>query len=94
MTPTEIRQARIALGLTQLQLSKRLGYRDKGRVSELERGVFKPGAAVVLMLRAHLAGYAASVIPTATAPAQIPDALGECSQVGSPGVGGASVNTS
>jgi len=29
------------------------------------------------MLRAHLAGYAASVIPTATAPAQIPDALGE-----------------
>ena len=73
MTPTEIRQARRALGLTQLQLAEWLGYPDKQRVSDLERGVRQPGAAVVLLLRAYLAGY--RVIPNTPAPVRTPDAL-------------------
>ena len=73
MTPTEIRQARLALGLTQLQLAEWLGYPDKARVSELERGIRQPGAAVVLLLRAYLDGY--RIIPNTPAPVQTPDAL-------------------
>jgi len=57
MTPDEILAARKTLSLTQGQLAPLLGYALKDRVSELERGVRKPGAAVALLLRAYLAGY-------------------------------------
>jgi transcriptional regulator with XRE-family HTH domain len=57
MSPTEIREARLRLGLTQAELAPLLGYSDVMRVSELERGVRKPGAAVVRLLHAYLEGY-------------------------------------
>ena len=57
MTPTDIKEARQSLGLTQSQIAPLLGYADKTRISELERGVREPGSAVVLLLRAYLAGY-------------------------------------
>jgi DNA-binding XRE family transcriptional regulator len=53
----EIRKARLRLGLTQAQLAPLLGYSDVARVSELERGVRQPGAAVLRLLRAYLDGY-------------------------------------
>ena len=57
MNPAELQQARQSLGLTQSQLAPLLGYSNKTRISELEVGTRKPGAAVVLLLRAYLAGY-------------------------------------
>jgi DNA-binding transcriptional regulator YiaG len=57
MSPAEILRARLMLGLTQAQLAPLLGYRDVTRVSELERGVRKPSAAVLRLLRAYLDGY-------------------------------------
>jgi len=57
MTPATFKQARQSLGLTQSQIAPLLGYGDKTRISELERGTREPGAAVVLLLRAYLAGY-------------------------------------
>lgn len=57
MTPTDFRAARKQLGLTQAELAPLLGYADKSRISEIERGAMQPGAAVVLLLRAYLAGY-------------------------------------
>jgi transcriptional regulator with XRE-family HTH domain len=57
MTPAEVKQARSDLGLTQAEMAKWLGYPIASRVSELERGTRKPGAAVVLLLRAYLDGY-------------------------------------
>lgn len=57
MTPTTIKQARSDLGLTQAQLAPLLGYADKSRISELERGTERPGAAVVRLLQAYLDGY-------------------------------------
>ena len=41
MSPSEIRNAREILGLTQAQLAEAMGYGDKARVSELERGIRK-----------------------------------------------------
>ena len=64
MTPDEIKQARQSLGLTQGQLAPLLGYGDKGRVSELERGIERPGAAVLRLLRAYLDGYRPADWPT------------------------------
>jgi DNA-binding transcriptional regulator YiaG len=57
MTPTELQQARQSLGLTQSQLAPLLGYSNKTRISELERGTREPGAAVVRLLQAYLDGY-------------------------------------
>jgi transcriptional regulator with XRE-family HTH domain len=57
MTAAEILRARLTLGLTQAQLAPLLGYSDVARVSELERGVRQPGAAVVRLLHAYLDGY-------------------------------------
>jgi transcriptional regulator with XRE-family HTH domain len=57
MTPAEIREARQQLRLNQVQLASLLGYSDVSRVSELERGVRNPGAAVVRLLHAYLDGY-------------------------------------
>jgi len=64
MTPAEIKQARSDLGLTQAQLAPLLGYGDKTRVSELERGSQAPGAAVVRLLQAYLDGYRPDDWPT------------------------------
>lgn len=55
--PIDITTARRSLGLTQSQLAPLLGYGDKTRISELERGTREPGAAVVLLLAAYLDGY-------------------------------------
>jgi transcriptional regulator with XRE-family HTH domain len=57
MTPAEILEARQQLGLTQAQMAPLLGYSNVARVSEIERGVRKPGAAVVRLLHAYLEGY-------------------------------------
>lgn len=64
MTPANILQARQSLGLTQAQLAPLLGYAATPRISELETGNRKPGAAVVLLLRAYLAGYRPDDWPT------------------------------
>ena len=57
MTPSELKQSRQSLGLTQAQLAPLLGYGDKTRISELEVGTREPGGSVVLLMRAYLAGY-------------------------------------
>lgn len=57
MAPTEIREARHQLGLTQAQLAPLLGYANQVRIAEIENGTRQPGAAVQLLLRAYLAGY-------------------------------------
>jgi len=57
MTPADIQQVRQSLGLTQAQLAPLLGSAATSRVSEIERGIERPGAAVLLLLRAYLAGY-------------------------------------
>ncbi len=56
MTPAEIKQARLTLGLTQDELGAWLGYSPGPRVSELECGVKRPSGAVVTLLRLYLAG--------------------------------------
>jgi transcriptional regulator with XRE-family HTH domain len=57
MGPEDVLRARLKLGLTQAQLAPLLGYGDAARVSELERGIRAPGAAVARLLRAYLEGY-------------------------------------
>jgi DNA-binding transcriptional regulator YiaG len=57
MTPYEIREARRQLGLSQAELAPLLGYGDVARVSEIERGVRQPNAAVIRLLCAYLDGY-------------------------------------
>ena len=57
MTPTEFKQARQSLGLTQAQAADMLGYGAATRISEIENGQRNAGAAVVQLLRAYLAGY-------------------------------------
>jgi transcriptional regulator with XRE-family HTH domain len=57
MTPAEFRAARLSLGLTQAQLAEWLGYGDKMRVSDIERGVRDPGATVVILMEAYLSGW-------------------------------------
>lgn len=65
MTPNEIRDALKTLGLTQRQAAPLLGYGDQSRISDLVCGREKPGAAVVLLLRAYLDGYRPPDWPTA-----------------------------
>jgi transcriptional regulator with XRE-family HTH domain len=57
LTPTQFREARVKLGLTQSDAARLLGYGSKVRISEIEAGKRNPGAAVVRLLRAYLAGY-------------------------------------
>ncbi len=57
MTPTEFKQARQSLGLTQAEMADWLGYGSNMRISEIERGLREPGAAVVLLLEAYLSGW-------------------------------------
>jgi DNA-binding transcriptional regulator YiaG len=57
MSPGEIRAARRSLGLTQAQLAAMLGYARSDRVSEIERGIEQPSAAVRRLLQAYLDGY-------------------------------------
>lgn len=57
MTPDETRTARKHLGLTQAELSSVMGYGDKARVSELERGVKGLSPAAARLLQAYLEGY-------------------------------------
>lgn len=57
MTPAEITAARASLGLSQAALAPLLGYAAPIRLSELERGVRSPSAAVERLLAAYLAGY-------------------------------------
>ena len=57
MSPCEIRAARRSLGLTQAQLAAMLGYARSDRVSEIERGIEQPSAAVRRLLQAYLDGY-------------------------------------
>ena len=57
MTPAEFKQARQSLGLTQTQAAQVLGYGNATRISEIENGQRKAGAAVLKLLRAYLDGY-------------------------------------
>ena len=60
MTPTDIREARVKLGLTPPQMAVMLGYSERGaseRISEIENGVRKPDRSKVLLLEAYLDGY-------------------------------------
>ncbi len=57
MTPDSIREARQSLGLTQSDMARLLGYGDKARISELEKGSRRPGESVVRLLRAYVSGY-------------------------------------
>ena len=66
MTPTEIREARIKLGLTPPQMAVMLGYGERGaseRISEIENGVRKPDRSKVLLLEAYLDGYRPAAWP-------------------------------
>lgn len=57
MTPTEFKDARISLGLTPPQAAAVLGYGSATRISEIENGHRNASAAVVLLIRAYVAGY-------------------------------------
>ena len=56
MTPADFAAARKRLGLTQAQLAAVMGYGNKARISEIERGERLPPLAKRL-LRAYLDGY-------------------------------------
>lgn len=57
MTPDEIREARLRLGLTQFQLAAVMGLRGPQTVSEWERGARTPSETAARLLRAYLDGY-------------------------------------
>ena len=57
MTPAEIRQARIELGLTPAEIAPLLGYGAASRIYEIESGARNPSAAALRLLRAYLDGY-------------------------------------
>ena len=59
MTPAEIRQARIELGLTPAEIAPLLGYGAASRIYEIESGARSPSAAALRLLRAYLDGYRA-----------------------------------
>lgn len=66
MTPAErFRAARQSLGLTQAQLADAMGYGDKMRISDIERGVRDPSPAAERLLQAYLDGYRPQGWPTA-----------------------------
>ena len=56
MTPTELKQARQSLGLTQLQLAEWMGVSDR-TVKHWEAGSRNADATAVLLLKAYLDGY-------------------------------------
>jgi DNA-binding XRE family transcriptional regulator len=55
--PEHFKMVREALGLTQAEMAKMLGYGSRVRVAELEAGTRKPSASVVRLLQAYLNGY-------------------------------------
>lgn len=57
MTPAQIKEARLSLGLTPPQAAALLGYADRSRISEIEHGRRNPSAAALLLLQAYLDGY-------------------------------------
>ena len=57
MTPADILAARKALGLTQEQLARVMGYGGKVRISEFEHGTRKPSDQALRLMRAYLEGY-------------------------------------
>ena len=57
MTPTEIKTAREALGLTQAQIATLLGYGGQSRIAEIEGGKKGVGASVIRLLQAYVDGY-------------------------------------
>ncbi|MGN7869565.1 helix-turn-helix domain-containing protein [Paracoccus sp. 22332] len=57
MTPSDIKDARRKLGLTQDQLAAVMGLRGKQTVSEWERGVKSPDGQSVRLIQAYLAGH-------------------------------------
>jgi hypothetical protein len=62
MTPTEIKDARHELGLSQWQLATLLGFiGEKGnrrrKVDDMETGVKPPSGPVIRLLIAYLEGY-------------------------------------
>ena len=59
MTPAEIRQARVTLGLTPAEIAPLLGYGAASRIYEIESGARNPSAAALRLLRAYLDGYRA-----------------------------------
>jgi transcriptional regulator with XRE-family HTH domain len=50
MKPNEIKKIRKSAGMTQSQLAEYLGYGSQTRISEIEHGNRKPGAAVIKLL--------------------------------------------
>ena len=57
MTPAEIKQARVTLGLSVAELTPLLGYGAASRIYEIETGARNPSAAALRLLRAYLDGY-------------------------------------
>lgn len=57
MSPEEIRAARAALGLTQAELAAVMGYGNKARIAELERGARAASPAAARLIAAYVAGY-------------------------------------
>lgn len=59
MTPSDIREARRKLGLTQNQLAAVMGVGTRGKqtVSEWERGERQPDGQSVRLIQAYLAGH-------------------------------------
>ena len=65
LTGEDVTSAREALGFTQEELAAVMGYGNKARVSELERGMHKLSPAAERLLRAYLNGYRPEDWPTA-----------------------------
>jgi len=63
MNAEQFKRARIVLGLTQSQMAEVLGYGNKQRVSEIERGAREPGTSVVLLINAYISGYRPAIWP-------------------------------
>jgi transcriptional regulator with XRE-family HTH domain len=57
MTPQEIREARLRLGLTQDQLANVMGLSSGMTVSDWERGIRNANRQARRLLRAYLDGY-------------------------------------
>ena len=57
MTPEQIRDARLLLGLDQSQAARFLGYGSASRICEIETGARNASESVLRLLRAYLDGY-------------------------------------
>ena len=57
MTPTELREARQTLGLSQLQMANALGFNRAASVSDMERGAKAITPTVALLVAAYLSGW-------------------------------------